>query len=219
MSTLFYPIVTFILIAICISYWAVTAVYPPVCAPREEQSAGLQDQMVLCCFTSTRPAFRGLFGHSALAALMHSLLLLICMWCANRTVNFISLKKTGLKFTPRQGDHTRPCVLHKVGFKGWKRALCKEWIWPLMFCMLCRAGGNGLVAGGGLQVCLVQKSVGKEWENIQCTESSPNGVTLTLSVPGTATVWQGIDKGKIGFWKQIVLSHAKRVSYCCLGQL
>lgn len=31
MSTLFYPIVTFILIAICISYWAVTAVYPSVC--------------------------------------------------------------------------------------------------------------------------------------------------------------------------------------------
>ncbi|KAJ7400788.1 Choline transporter-like protein 5 [Pitangus sulphuratus] len=30
MSTLFYPIVTFILIAICISYWAVTAVYPSV---------------------------------------------------------------------------------------------------------------------------------------------------------------------------------------------
>ncbi|KAJ6662636.1 hypothetical protein lerEdw1_011773 [Lerista edwardsae] len=28
MSTLFYPIITFILIAICISYWAVTAVYP-----------------------------------------------------------------------------------------------------------------------------------------------------------------------------------------------
>uniref|UniRef100_A0A8C4K5J5 Choline transporter-like protein n=1 Tax=Dromaius novaehollandiae TaxID=8790 RepID=A0A8C4K5J5_DRONO len=28
MSTLFYPIVTFLLIAICISYWAVTAVYP-----------------------------------------------------------------------------------------------------------------------------------------------------------------------------------------------
>uniref|UniRef100_A0A8D2KS12 Choline transporter-like protein n=1 Tax=Varanus komodoensis TaxID=61221 RepID=A0A8D2KS12_VARKO len=28
MSTLFYPVITFILIAICISYWAVTAVYP-----------------------------------------------------------------------------------------------------------------------------------------------------------------------------------------------
>lgn len=31
MSTLFYPIITFVLLAICISYWAVTAMYPPVC--------------------------------------------------------------------------------------------------------------------------------------------------------------------------------------------
>uniref|UniRef100_A0A667WXD0 Choline transporter-like protein n=1 Tax=Myripristis murdjan TaxID=586833 RepID=A0A667WXD0_9TELE len=29
MSTLFYPIITFFLLAICIAYWAVTAVYPP----------------------------------------------------------------------------------------------------------------------------------------------------------------------------------------------
>lgn len=31
MSTLFYPIITFVLLAICISYWAVTAMYPSVC--------------------------------------------------------------------------------------------------------------------------------------------------------------------------------------------
>ncbi|KAG5847635.1 hypothetical protein ANANG_G00128250 [Anguilla anguilla] len=30
MSTLFYPIITFLLLAVCISYWAVTAVYPPL---------------------------------------------------------------------------------------------------------------------------------------------------------------------------------------------
>lgn len=28
MSTLFYPIITFFLLAICIAYWAVIAVYP-----------------------------------------------------------------------------------------------------------------------------------------------------------------------------------------------
>lgn len=28
MSTLFYPIITFFLLAICIAYWAVTAMYP-----------------------------------------------------------------------------------------------------------------------------------------------------------------------------------------------
>lgn len=28
MSTLFYPVITFFLLAVCISYWAVTAVYP-----------------------------------------------------------------------------------------------------------------------------------------------------------------------------------------------
>ena len=28
MSTLFYPIITFFLLAICIAYWAMTAVYP-----------------------------------------------------------------------------------------------------------------------------------------------------------------------------------------------
>jgi len=28
MSTLFYPIITFLLLALCIAYWAVTAVYP-----------------------------------------------------------------------------------------------------------------------------------------------------------------------------------------------
>lgn len=31
MSTLFYPIITFFLLAICIAYWAVIAVYPSVC--------------------------------------------------------------------------------------------------------------------------------------------------------------------------------------------
>lgn len=31
MSTLFYPIVTFVLLAICIAYWAVTAMYPSNC--------------------------------------------------------------------------------------------------------------------------------------------------------------------------------------------
>ena len=29
MSSLFYPVVTFFLLAVCLSYWAVTAVYPP----------------------------------------------------------------------------------------------------------------------------------------------------------------------------------------------
>lgn len=31
MSALFYPIITFFLLAICIAYWAVIAVYPPNC--------------------------------------------------------------------------------------------------------------------------------------------------------------------------------------------
>lgn len=31
MTTLFYPIITFFLLAICIAYWAVTAVYPSYC--------------------------------------------------------------------------------------------------------------------------------------------------------------------------------------------
>ena len=29
MSSLFYPVFTFFLLAVCLSYWAVTAVYPP----------------------------------------------------------------------------------------------------------------------------------------------------------------------------------------------
>lgn len=51
--------------------------------------------------------------------------------------------------------------------------------------MLCRPDVNGLLVNwgwGGLQVCFVQKSIGKEWENtecIQCTESSLNCITAT----------------------------------------
>lgn len=44
MSTLFYPIITFILLAICIAYWAVTAMYPSDCTTQMESSTQG------CCF-------------------------------------------------------------------------------------------------------------------------------------------------------------------------
>lgn len=63
-----------------------------------------------------------------------------------------------------------------------KEKLSAEWIWPLMCCMLYRPDIHDLWvswAWGGLQLSFVQKSIGKEWENIQCTESSLNCITAT----------------------------------------
>lgn len=52
MSTLFYPIITFILIAICISYWAVTAVYPSF--SQKLYAPQMFSCTQVCCF-STKP--------------------------------------------------------------------------------------------------------------------------------------------------------------------
>lgn len=45
MSTLFYPIITFLLLALCIAYWAVTAVYPSL-----SEMCILDWFKLLCCF-------------------------------------------------------------------------------------------------------------------------------------------------------------------------
>lgn len=81
MSTLFYPIVTFLLIAICISYWAVTAVYPSVCVAIWSN---------FCYFMLIKPILRGLFGQSLL---MQSSTLPIFKGCTNQTVILFELNK------------------------------------------------------------------------------------------------------------------------------
>lgn len=47
MSTLFYPVITYLLISICIAYWTVTAVYPSVgwC---KEKVLRMEQELIIC---------------------------------------------------------------------------------------------------------------------------------------------------------------------------
>uniref|UniRef100_A0A8C5CMK2 Choline transporter-like protein n=1 Tax=Gadus morhua TaxID=8049 RepID=A0A8C5CMK2_GADMO len=76
MSSLFYPLLTFCLLAMVIAYWAVTAVYPSVCLPNNF-SAGTLD-------TECRFAFYGgeTLYHKYLIVLQFYNLFLF-FWCAN----------------------------------------------------------------------------------------------------------------------------------------
>jgi hypothetical protein len=49
MSTMFYPLVTFVLLVICIAYWATTALYPlsTQLAPSGALARARQDEAVL----------------------------------------------------------------------------------------------------------------------------------------------------------------------------
>lgn len=149
MSTLFYPIVTFILIAICISYWAVTAVYPSVCAhlwrtvfcsARKNHALWYHlnqthvDRAIWSLSTCSTDA--GLFLTAQLGL----------MYKSDSRLNFI--KKNWTKILANalrimQGLS----ILHKMDFNRRKKALSKEGIWPLMCCVLYRPNVNGLLAG------------------------------------------------------------------------
>lgn len=89
----------------------------------------------------------------------------------NQTVISFQLKRTGLKFRPRQEiiQSLLYCIWLTLGVK---RAISEEWIWSLSCCVLHRPGVNGFLVNwrwSGFSVCFFQKNMRKEWENIHCT--------------------------------------------------